>query len=59
MPRKNDFRSLEDEELHIVHTYVILNYEESGPSLECVQSHVLHIFHFSYLKKLTYFLKII
>lgn len=28
MPPKNDIRTLEDEELHIAHTYVLLNCED-------------------------------
>lgn len=34
MPPKDDFWTLEDDELHIAYTYVLLNCEEIGPNLE-------------------------
>lgn len=34
MPPNDDFRTLEDEELHIAHSCVFLNCEEIGPYLE-------------------------
>lgn len=50
MPLRNDFRSLIDEELHIVHTYVFLNCEEVGPHFEFVQSNSCSFLFFNFLK---------